>query len=274
MTYRELFTRLTPLYELGEAQAIVRMVLDIKFGLSYTDIVCGKVNDLSAEDQQSLEEIMVRLEKGEPVQYILGAADFDGRTFHVEAGVLIPRPETEELIPLLAMDKPYRLLDIGTGSGCIAISAALDYPQAKVTAWDISEDALRIAQGNAKLLEAEVTFEKRNALAIEDDGQKFDIIVSNPPYIAEKEAKDMSKNVLDYEPEIALFVPDDDPLKFYRAIAEYGTKSLNSNGQLLFEINPLYAKEMEEMLDTLGYQDIELIEDQFGKLRFSKAVRK
>ncbi len=301
MNYRELCKRLEKVYPSegwSEATAIVRLVLEIRFGMTYTDIVCGKVSELSEDEQLSLEEIMQRLEKGEPVQYVLGEADFDGHTFHVEPGVLIPRPETAELIPHLkvAGDQPYRVLDIGTGSGCIAISTALDFTNAEVEAWDISEDALRIAKGNAELLGAKVKFEQHDILEVAEilsvnrnlsanpdstiepktfclEPEVFDIIVSNPPYIAEKEAKDMSRNVLDYEPSIALFVPDDDPLRFYRAIAKVGKYALKPEGQLYFEINPLYAEEMKAMLEEEGYKDTELLEDQFGKQRFTKSIR-
>ena len=181
MEYEELWHRLTPLYEAGEAKAIVRWVLDVRFGLSWTDILCGKVTELSAHDQTELEKIMQRLEKGEPVQYIIGVADFFGRQFRVAPGVLIPRPETEELCRwILASDKhgltrtvreiPHQsdanILDIGTGSGCIAITLALELPDAKVTAWDISDDALRIASKNAKQLGADVVFDKQDVLNI------------------------------------------------------------------------------------------------------------
>ena len=305
MTYEELWHRLTPLYDAGEAKAIVRWVLDVRFGLSWTDILCGKVTELSAHDQTELEKIMQRLEKGEPVQYIIGVTDFFGRQFHVAPGVLIPRPETEELCRLiLASDEhgltrtvresPHQsdtevrvslsqsdanILDIGTGSGCIAITLALELPDAKVTAWDISNEALCIAAGNAKSLGANVTFERMDVLNtsltshLSPLTSQFDLIVSNPPYICEKEKSAMECNVLEHEPHLALFVPDDDPLLFYRAIAQYAAETLKAQGSLFFEINPLYAEDLARMLRLMSYHDISIRRDQFGKPRFLKATK-
>ena len=287
-TYQEFWQSLTPLYDAGEAQAIVRTVLDVEYGMTLTDIICGKVNELSSDEERNLEEIITRLQNGEPVQYVLGEADFAGRTFHVEPGVLIPRPETAELcqwieedVSSLEADERKQILDICTGSGCIAITLGLTIPNSEVTGWDISEDALRIAQGNVEMLKAgNVRIEYQDALmlpkAAEPDSalaKNWDIIVSNPPYICEKEKADMEKNVLEHEPSIALFVPDEDPLKFYRAIAEYASSALKSEGALYFEINPIYEKETREMLQSLGFKDIETKEDAFGKKRMMKAMK-
>ena len=325
-TYQQLWQSLTPLYDAGEAQAIVRTVLDVKYGMTLTDIICGKVNELSADEGKKLEEIVYRLQKGEPVQYVLGEADFAGRPFHVEPGVLIPRPETAELCQWIekdmieksivssgdspedssgnspqATDDAKLILDICTGSGCIAITLGLNIPNSEVTGWDISEDALRIAQGNVEMMEAgNVRIEYQDALALpkaaetdnekmkgNDDKevvkpkgeaktpstQKWDLIVSNPPYICEKEKADMEKNVLEHEPSLALFVPDEDPLKFYRAIAEYASSALKSGGALYFEINPIYEKETREMLLKLDFKDIETKEDAFGKKRMMRAIK-
>ena len=220
------------------------------------------------------------------MQYVLGEADFAGRTFHVEPGVLIPRPETAELcqwieeeVSSLKADERKQILDICTGSGCIAITLGLNIPNSEVTGWDISEDALRIAQGNVEMLKAgNVRIEYQNALMLPKAAEAesslskgWNIIVSNPPYICEKEKADMEKNVLEHEPSIALFVPDEDPLKFYRAIAEYASSALKSEGALYFEINPIYEKETREMLEELGFKDIETKEDAFGKKRMMKA---
>ena len=305
MTYEELWHRLTPLYEAGEAKAIVRWVFDVRFGLSWTDILCGKVTELSAYDQTELEKIMQRLEKGEPIQYIIGVTDFFGRQFHVAPGVLIPRPETEELCRwILASDKhgltrtvreslhqsdakvqvspslsDANILDIGTGSGCIAITLVLELPDAKVVAWDISDDALRIAADNAKSLDANVTFEHRDILDTSLTSHlslftpQFDLIVSNPPYICEKEKSAMECNVLEHEPHLALFVPDDDPLLFYRAIAQYAAETLKAQGSLFFEVNPLYADDLAQMLRKMSYHDILIRQDQFCKPRFLKATK-
>ena len=278
-TYQEFWQSLTPLYDAGEAQAIVRTVLDVEYGMTLTDIICGKVNELSSDEERNLEEIITRLQNGEPVQYVLGEADFAGRTFHVEPGVLIPRPETAELcqwieedVSSLEADDTKQILDICTGSGCIAITLGLTIPNSEVTGWDISEDALRIAQGNVEMLKAgNVRIEYQNALMLPKTAETADIIVSNPPYICEKEKADMEKNVLEHEPSIALFVPDEEPLKFYRAIAEYASSALKSEGALYFEINPIYEKETREMLEELGFKDIETKEDAFGKKRMMKA---
>ena len=325
-TYQQLWQSLTPLYDAGEAQAIVRTVLDVKYGMTLTDIICDKVNELSADEGKKLEEIVYRLQKGEPVQYVLGEADFAGRPFHVEPGVLIPRPETAELCQWIekdmieksivssedspedssgnspqATDDAKLILDICTGSGCIAITLGLNIPNSEVTGWDISEDALRIAQGNVEMMKAgNVRIEHQDALALpkaaetdnekmkgNDDKevvkpkgeaktpstQKWDLIVSNPPYICEKEKADMEKNVLEHEPSLALFVPDEDPLKFYRAIAEYASSALKSGGALYFEINPIYEKETREMLLKLDFKDIETKEDAFGKKRMMRAMK-
>ena len=278
-TYQQFWQSLTPLYDAGEAQAIVRTVLDVEYGMTLTDIICGKVNELSSDEERNLEEIIARLQNGEPVQYVLGKADFAGRTFHVEPGVLIPRPETAELcqwieeeVSSLEADERKQILDICTGSGCIAITLGLTLPNSEVTGWDISEDALRIAQGNVEMLKAgNVRIEYQDALMLPKAAETADIIVSNPPYICEKEKADMEKNVLEHEPSIALFVPDEDPLKFYRAIAEYASSALKSEGALYFEINPIYEKETRKMLQSLGFKDIETKEDAFGKKRMMKA---
>jgi release factor glutamine methyltransferase len=283
MTYEELWHRLSSLYGADEAKAIVRWVLDVRFGMSFTEILCGKVSKLSADDQTELEKIMLRLEKGEPVQYILGTTDFCGRPFHVSPAVLIPRPETAELSHTIISSHQtagkYEILDIGTGSGCIAITLALEMPEAKVTAWDISDDALAIAQENAKVLGADVTFERMDILDISLTSHlspltsQFDLIVSNPPYICNKEKDAMEKNVLEHEPHLALFVPDEDPLRFYRAIAKFATTALKPDGMLYFEINPLYADALVELLSEIPYRDIQLRHDQFGKRRFLKATK-
>ena len=274
MNYEQLCQRLSSIYDAGEAKAIVRLVLDVRFGLSTADIYCGKVTQLSPNDQAELEKIMHRLEKAEPVQYVLGVADFCGRQFHVAPGVLIPRPETAELCQLIAKDGGRDILDIGTGSGCIAITLALDIPDSKVTAWDISDAALSIARENAKSLGANVVFEHQDALNISLTSHLWDIIVSNPPYICRKEADEMEKNVLSYEPDTALFVPDDDPLLFYRHIMNYAHSALRSGGRLYFEINPIYADSIVEQLQQLGFTDVEKINDQFAKARFIKASKK
>lgn len=300
MTYNQLWKRLTTIYNEREAQAIVRTVLDALFGMSLTDICLGKVTQLSADDTTRLEKIMQRLEKSEPVQYVLGAEWFAGRLFDVAPGVLIPRPETEDLVKWACDEAKEKekednskeergkeekevskkgeeaphpsILDIGTGSGCIAITVALALPQARVTAWDISTDALDIAAGNAHRLGASVRFEHQNALSAPDDEERWDVIVSNPPYICDRERADMSDNVLSYEPELALFVPDSDPLLFYRAIARYASKALKPGGRLLFETNTAYAYEVAQVMANEGFTAIEVRNDCFGKPRMVKGA--
>lgn len=277
MTYETLRHLLTPLYGEGEAKAIARMVYEVRFGLTFTDLCIGKDTQLSADDQAELEEIALRLERHEPVQYVLGKAEFMGNWYDVEPGVLVPRPETQELVRWIVLkDTTANILDIGTGSGCIAITLAGMYPEAEVTAWDISEKALKVAQGNAKRFGVNVNFEQVDILANSQQlmVNSYDVIVSNPPYICHKERETMNQNVLDYEPHEALFVPDDDPLLFYRAIAEYGTKALKPEGWLYFEINPLYAEPLCELLSTMSYHDIECKDDQYGKQRMIRAQKK
>ena len=284
MTYNELWRQLTQVYDDYEAKAIARMVYEVRFGLMPSDLFIGKDTQLSTDDQKLLEEITQRLLTGEPVQYVLGEAEFGGRTFHVEPGVLIPRPETYELCQWIMEERRGKkeegrntsILDIGTGSGCIACTLAAELADAEVTAWDISDDALRIATENAKRTNVHVSFEKVDVLNTsllnrERPATGLDIIVSNPPYICNKERATMERNVLEHEPELALFVPDDDPLLFYRTIARFAAKTLNPGGALYFEINPLYVSEMQQMLSKEGFSHTEIRNDQFGKQRFTKS---
>ena len=284
MTYNELWRQLTQVYDDYEAKAIARMVYEVRFGLMPSDLFIGKDTQLSTDDQKLLAEITQRLLTGEPVQYVLGEAEFGGRTFHVEPGVLIPRPETYELCQWIMEERRGKkeegrntsILDIGTGSGCIACTLAAELADAEVTAWDISDDALRIATENAKRTNVHVSFKKVDVLNTsllnrERPATGLDIIVSNPPYICNKERATMERNVLEHEPELALFVPDDDPLLFYRTIARFAAKTLNPGGALYFEINPLYVSEMQQMLSEEGFSHTEIRSDQFGKQRFTKS---
>lgn len=276
MTYRELWRTLEPLYGNGEARAITDYVLDVCFGLSKADILCGAVEEMTAEKAAELNKIFGRLMEGEPVQYVLGRAEFCGRWFDVRPGVLIPRPETEELCAWITADSKAsaspKVLDIGTGSGCIAITLQLDMPESKVTAWDISADALDVARENAKQLGANVSFVKQDALNAKPEGE-WDVIVSNPPYICEKEKKDMAVNVLEHEPHTALFVPDAAPLLFYRAITRLAVQTLNKGGRLYFEINPIYADDTCHMMRAEGMTAVELRSDMYGKQRMAKGVK-
>lgn len=280
MTYSEIWHRIATSYEDGEARAIARILIEELFGLSYTDIVCGATDQLSADDTLRLDTAVRRIEQGEPLQHVLGYADFCGNHFGVNASVLIPRPETEWLVDEgerlmnsasnAAPSAPKRILDIGTGSGCIAISLKLRLGEAYVEAWDISEETLRTAESNAKALKAEVAFCKRDALRAEESVAPWDLIVSNPPYICDSERADMDDNVLLHEPHTALFVPDDDPLRFYRAIARYALRSLNNGGSLLFECNTRYAEATGEMMRKMGFEDVTVNDDCFGLPRFVK----
>ena len=372
MTYSEIWHRIATSYDDGEARAIARILIEELFGLSYADIVCGATEQLSADDTLRLDTAVRRIEQGEPLQHVLGYADFCGNRFSVNSSVLIPRPETEWLVDegaklmddCIASDEtqhkaphsPKRILDIGTGSGCIAISLKLRLGDAYVEAWDISEEALRTAQDNADALKAEVVFRKRDALKAEGEclqggalvssaptgqamdsinsnegalvssapteqtmdsinsnegalvssaptGQTmdsinsnegalvssapteqamdsinsneanilaapWDLIVSNPPYICDSERSAMDDNVLLHEPHTALFVPDDDPLRFYRAIARYALLTLNIGGNLLFECNTRYAEATGAMLSDMGFEEVTVSDDCFSLPRF------
>ena len=272
---RRLAHRLTQ-YDEHEAQSIIRLVLDDCFNLSYTDICGGALDRMTDDEKMRLDALIQRVQEGEPVQHVIGRALFYGRYFNVSPDVLIPRPETEGLINVVkqynSLPSP-TVLDIGTGSGCIAITIALEIPESQVTAWDISNKALEVARCNATQLEANVSFVKQDALNPHHDCDKYDVIVSNPPYICIKEASNMEANVLEHEPHLALFVPDDDPLLYYRSIALYAKDALRNEGLLAFEINPIYCKEVCSLLNTHNYQDICVIEDEFGKERIIKCTK-
>lgn len=263
-------------YGTAEGYALYRLVMEECFGLTHTDILLGKDNQISEENQARLLEITGRLLKNEPVQYVLGYADFCGHRFAVRPGVLIPRPETELLVQkalelghgMEGVTEP-EALDIGTGSGCIAVSMAL--AGCRVTAMDISEEALGIAMQNAAALNAEVVFVHENILQPSRTAQQWHVIVSNPPYICLHEAETMERNVLDYEPHNALFVPDTDPLIFYRAIASYAMSHLSAGGWLCLEINQAYPDEMEKLLSSFGFKDVTIQKDQYDKDRIAYA---
>lgn len=262
-------------YDLGEARAIYELVLKQRFGLSRTDILLGKDTTLSAKDKEELQIIIDRVAKGEPVQYVLGCEEFCGRTFLVNPSVLIPRPETQLLVELVKQNVApgNSVLDVGTGSGCIAITLAL--AGYKVTAIDVSDEALAIAKQNAEQLGAEVEFVKADIFQcsmLTSSSKSFNVqwnaIVSNPPYICESEASTMEETVLGYEPHLALFVPDDDPLLFYRVIADYGQDHLVDEGHIFFEVNSAYAKQVGELLKQKGYKETKIVNDQYDKERF------
>ncbi len=317
-------------YPVSEANALARLILEKRFGISLTDIYMGKDKQFSSEQRKDLEDILQRLLRDEPIQYILGEADFCGETFAVSPAVLIPRPETAELVAWIGETlpaAPCSLLDVGTGSGCIAISLAKQHPLASVTAWDISEEVLAVARWNNERFGTTVTFLRRDALeegeesrgtdemtkgrtdgfpgkeapgrfapegapdspnvsgercGANDTGSRteqterqernlYDVIVSNPPYVTCSERQEMEANVLDWEPALALFVPDDDPLLFYRAIARLSRRLLKPGGRLFFEINRAYGEATVELLCGMNYQDVELRRDLSGNDRMVSA---
>lgn len=264
-------SRLQPYYTAEEVSALSRIVCCDLLGQAPTDYYLGKDIVLSSKKEQELEDILQRLSRFEPLQYIEGRTLFLGREFWVAPGVLIPRPETEELVELMLKEIPAdaRILDVGTGSGCIAISLAKELPNALVTAWDVSPEALSVARANARKLQADVRFVECDVLACQvDKAGLYDVIVSNPPYVTEAEKADMEPNVLQWEPSLALFVPDDDPLRFYRRIAVLGRDMLADGGRLYFEINRAYGREMVEMLRTMGYVRVRVEKDLSQNDRF------
>ena len=261
-----------------EASAIAKAILTDVFQLSTTDLYASKDMNFSTNQAEKLEVIITRLRANEPLQYILGNCYFCGLDFHVEPGVLIPRPETAELVEWIISDRkssdsPIRILDIGTGSGCISISLAKNLPQSEVHAWDISEDAIRIASGNAARLDANVRFRQTDVLGQVPTDTMMNVIVSNPPYITEAERTDMDANVTDWEPDTALFVPDNVPLLFYERIADIGKQILTPDGTLYFEINQRFGTETVDMLRKKGYRNVELRKDLSGNDRMIKAER-
>ena len=294
MTYDDIWRRLAGVYDQREARAVARMLVEEKFSLSFADIICGGVEALPDADKQWIEAAVKRLEQGEPIQYVLGWAWFGGLKFNVRSGVLIPRPETEWLVdnicahPAPSNDRPLRILDIGTGSGCIALSIKQRLPETYVEAWDISTEALSIAADTARSLGLDVVWRQQDALnitpnvlsttpndnSVVPDSPLWDVIVSNPPYICERERTDMARNVLEHEPSTALFVPDTDPLLFYRAITRYAVGSLNEGGRLLFECNTLYAGDTARMMADEGMTATQVYDDCFGKPRFAVGKRK
>ena len=260
-----------------EALALAKMLLVEVFGFSTLELYGGKDKEFSEKHRSVLTEMIRRLQKNEPIQYIIGIESFFGLTFEVNPNVLIPRPETQELVSWIIedyqSDESIRILDIGTGSGCIPISLAKQLSKAEVESWDISEGALEVASRNCERNGVKVLLRQKDVLKAAPDGNLYDVIVSNPPYITNKEKADMEANVLDWEPSLALFVSDEDPLLFYRKIAQLGCDMLKEGGLLYFEINRAYGEETILMLKELGYAQIELKKDSWGNDRMIKAKR-
>lgn len=276
-TLSSIRSALAPDYPESEITGFTRLIFKKVCGYTTADLILYKNNILSDSTRTKIESIVKRLTLHEPIQYILGETEFMGFTFLTAPGVLIPRPETEELVDLIVRENgqdPVRILDIGTGSGCIAISLARLLPTASVSAWDISPAALEIARTNNRSLHAGVSFGEVDILQpdAKPDSGPFDILVSNPPYVCFDEKTGMEQNVLLYEPHTALFVPDDDPLLFYRAIARSGRTLLAPQGKIYFEINSRFGPQTTELLQQLGYVRINLHQDISGRDRMISAA--
>ncbi|TDD94324.1 peptide chain release factor N(5)-glutamine methyltransferase [Flavobacterium cellulosilyticum] len=279
--YRTQFIHeLTPIFDFDEAESFFYLILAEKHQLKRVDLALNPDLIFSNEEIQVWIAILEQLKKEIPVQYLLGKTSFYGLDFEVNSNVLIPRPETEELVEWIVesqkskvKSQKVKILDIGTGSGCIAISLAKNIPNAQVFAIDVSEKALATAQKNAINNEVDVTFLLKNILETEDLEQQFDIIVSNPPYVRELEKQEIKKNVLDYEPHLALFVEDHDALIFYRKIAELAQKNLSPDGQLYFEINQYLGKETIGLLEKINFKNIELRKDIYGNDRMVRSEK-
>lgn len=274
----EFIKQLSSLNDDGEVESFFYIILEKLHNLKRIDLALNPNLELSDEDFKKWNEIISELKTQKPIQYILGETEFYGLKFEVNENTLIPRPETEELVQIIIShneitknQNPLKILDIGTGSGCIAISLAKNLSDAKVAAIDVSEKALETAKKNAKTNEVNVSFILKNILETSDLGQEFDLIVSNPPYVRNLEKKEIKTNVLKFEPHLALFVEDDDALIFYRKIAELALKNLSKNGKLYFEINQYLGKETVALLENLGFKNVVLKKDIYGNDRMISA---
>jgi release factor glutamine methyltransferase len=270
--YRSHFIQtLTPLYDATEAESFFYLLLEAWHQAKRIDLALDPERTFSEPETERWDEALEKLKAFVPIQYIIGATYFFGLEFEVGPDVLIPRPETEELVQWIlsqSAGRPgFKILDIGTGSGCIAIALAKNLPEAQLFAIDVSEKALQIATRNAARNAVKVTFMLKDILETQDLGQQFDIIVSNPPYVRNLEKSAIKKNVLDHEPHLALFVDDHDALLFYRKIADLALKNLTINGQLFFEINQYLGKEMMDLLEQKGFTKMELRNDVYGNNR-------
>jgi release factor glutamine methyltransferase len=275
-TIRFIAEELGTFYPPGEVDSFIRLIAESVWGLGYSDLVLKQFRPVNPEENDRILEIVARLKNHEPIQYVLGETEFYGNRFKVSPAVLIPRPETEELVDWILKSeiKPEaKILDIGTGSGCIAISLKKGNPDFEVTAMDISEEALLVANENAALNRSEIKFFRYDILSSEPlPRQVWDVIVSNPPYVTESEQQIMNTNVLEFEPKLALFVPDADSLIFYKAIIRFAGIHLNEGGFLFLEINEKFGAEMATLLTRSGYK-VELKKDINGRDRMVKAMK-
>lgn len=273
-TYPMLWKMLEERYGMNEAKAVVRYLLEMKYNLSLADILCEKTDSVNIRE---LSNDMEKLCEGVPVQYVVGKTLFAGRCFEVSSNVLIPREETAELCRWITEEwknDTCRILDVGTGSGCIAITLSLDIPGSQVVAWDISEGALAVARKNAEALQTEVVFCRQDILDEKAPKEtKYDIIVSNPPYICYQERDEVDEHVLNNEPSLALLVPDNDPLLFYRAIMDYAKHALKDTGMIYFEINPHHVEALQQLGMAMGFTLQEVRQDSFGKMRMLRLQR-
>lgn len=260
-------------YPENEISGFTRIIIEHLLNTSYSQALIDS-KPFTLANRAGLDSIIARLKEYEPIQHIVGETEFFGLPFFVDRNVLIPRPETEELVELILQENPQpdlKILDIGTGSGAIAIALARHLKKANVSAWDISDDALTVARQNAKINQVCISFFEVDVLNVYPSDQKFDIIVSNPPYILELEKERMDKNVLDYEPHIALFVPDNKPLLFYEKIADIALENLNPDGKLYFEINRAKGEETVKMLEIKGFIEIDIFQDLSRNNRMIRA---
>ncbi|MBP94285.1 MAG: protein-(glutamine-N5) methyltransferase, release factor-specific [Flavobacteriaceae bacterium] len=275
---------LDSIYGTEEVRSFFNILIDFYLGLNRITLVLEPNYTITKEEEQPLFEALSCLKLEEPIQHIIGKTEFYGLPFKVNKHTLIPRPETEELVDWILKsltgkkDQPLKLLDIGTGTGCIAISLAKHLPNAHVYAVDVSPEAIKVAQENAKWNNVSITYIEDSILDIQNDILKtatgfFDVIVSNPPYVRNLEKVEIKNNVLQHEPHLALFVKDDNPLQFYKAISDYALSALKENGLLFFEINQYLGAEMEALLKAYTYKSIELKKDMFGNQRMLKGMK-
>lgn len=270
---KEFKAGLKEIYPDGEINSIFEWLLQDFMGISRIDLILKPEIEFDSEQINRLQTALERLKKSEPIQYVLGKTEFFGIEFKVDKNVLIPRPETEELVQWIIEENQHdklKVLDIGTGSGCIAVSLAKNMPEAEVYAVDISEKALEVARENAMANKVEVDFKLMDILNPDKWEGSLDVIVSNPPYVRLLEKEQMAPNVLEYEPHTALFVADEDALLFYRKILEFGLDNLSKNGSIYFEINEFLAEDLKQLFLNYNLKDFTLKKDIFGKFRMAR----